>query len=59
MYVGHSLTHGLHLARREPLPTGLMLTVAVSVAGLVVFALSVAYVPGFATMVATALTAAG
>ena len=60
MYAGQSLSEGLlHATHTEPLPAGLLLTVAVALTGLLAFAFSAAYVPGFATLVATALAAAG
>jgi len=60
MYAGQTLSDRLlHATHTEPLPTGLLLTVAVALTGLVAFAFSAAYVPSFATMVATALSAAG
>jgi hypothetical protein len=59
MYASQSLSQGLHVTRTEPVPVGLLLTIAVALTGLAAFALSSVYVPGFATMVATALAAAG
>jgi hypothetical protein len=53
MYATQSFTDRLAVSPAERIPGGLLLTVAFSLAGLVAFAFSAVYVPGFVEMLPT------